>query len=36
VGRKQKLLYLGRLSALPTNNRLVWKGLPGTNTLANY
>ncbi len=27
---------LGRLLALPTNNRLSWKGLPGTNTLAYY
>ncbi len=28
-------LYV-KLLALPTNNRLVWKGLPGTNTLAYY
>jgi len=26
----------GRLRALPTNNRLGWKGLLGTNTLAYY
>ncbi len=26
----------GRLQALPTKTRLGWKGLPGTNTLANY
>jgi hypothetical protein len=26
----------GRLLALPTNIRLGWKGLPGTNTLAYY
>jgi hypothetical protein len=26
----------GRLLALPTNIRLGWKGLPGTNTLAFY
>ncbi len=25
-----------RLLALPTNIRLGWKGLPGTNTLAYY
>jgi len=25
---------LGRLLALPTNNRLSWRGLAGTNTLA--
>jgi hypothetical protein len=25
-----------RLLALHTNNRLGWKGLPGTNTLASY
>jgi len=24
------------LLALPTNTRLGWKGLPGTNTLAYY
>jgi hypothetical protein len=29
------LLY-GRLGALPIDNRLGWKGLPGTNTLAYY
>ena len=27
---------LGRLLALPTNNRLGWKGLIGVNTLAYY
>ncbi len=27
---------LGRLLALPTNIRLSWKGLQGTNTLAFY
>jgi len=27
---------LGRLLVFPTNNRLDWKGLPGTNTLAYY
>jgi hypothetical protein len=27
---------LGRLLALPTNNSLGWKGLPGANTLAYY
>ncbi len=27
---------LGRLLASPTNIRLGWKGLPGTNTLAYY
>jgi hypothetical protein len=27
---------LGRLMALPTNTRLGWKGLPGTNALAYY
>ncbi len=26
----------GRLLALPTNIRLGWKGLPGTNILAYY
>jgi hypothetical protein len=26
----------GRLLALPTNIRLGWKGLPGTNTLAYF
>jgi len=26
----------GRFLALPTNIRLGWKGLPGTNTLAYY
>jgi hypothetical protein len=26
----------GRFLALPTNIRLGWKGLPGTNTLAFY
>jgi hypothetical protein len=26
----------GRLLTLFTNNRLVWKGLPGTNTPAYY
>jgi hypothetical protein len=26
----------GRLLASPTNTRLGWKGLPGTNTLAYY
>ncbi len=26
----------GRLLALPTNTRLGWKGLPGTDTLAYY
>ncbi len=26
----------GKLLALPTNNRLIWKVLPGTNTLAYY
>jgi len=25
----------GRLLALPTNNRLGWKDLPGANTLAH-
>ncbi len=25
-----------RLLALPTNNRVGWKGLPGANTLAYY
>jgi hypothetical protein len=29
------LLY-GWLLALPTNNRLGWKNLPGTNTLVYY
>ncbi len=27
---------LGYAPALPTNISLGWKGLPGTNTLANY
>jgi hypothetical protein len=27
---------MGRLLTLPTNNRLCWKGLTGTNTLAYY
>ena len=27
---------LGRLLALPTNNRLGWKGLPGANTITYY
>jgi hypothetical protein len=27
---------LGRFQALPTNIRLGWKSLPGTNTLADY
>jgi hypothetical protein len=27
---------LGRLLGLPTNIRLGWKSLPGTNTLAYY
>jgi hypothetical protein len=27
---------LGRLLALPTNIRLEWKGLPGTNTAVYY
>jgi hypothetical protein len=27
---------LGRLLALPTNIRLGWKGVPGTNALAYY
>jgi hypothetical protein len=26
----------GSLLALPTNNRLGWNSLPGTNTLAYY
>jgi hypothetical protein len=26
----------GKFLALPTNTRLGWKGLPGTNTLAYY
>jgi hypothetical protein len=26
----------GRLLDLPTNTRLVWKGLPGANALAYY
>jgi hypothetical protein len=29
-------LLLARLLALPTNIRLGWKGLPGTNALAYY
>ncbi len=29
-------LLKGSLMALPTNVRLVWKGLSGTNTLAYY
>jgi hypothetical protein len=29
-----KVLHLGKLLALPTNVRLEWKGLPGTNTIA--
>jgi hypothetical protein len=28
--------YKGRLLASPTNMRLDWKGLPGTNALAYY
>ncbi len=28
--------FYGRLLALPTNIRLSWKGLPGTNTPAYY
>ncbi len=28
--------FKGRLLASPTNIRVVWKGLPGTNTLAYY
>jgi hypothetical protein len=32
---KEAPLYV-RLLALPTNIRLGWKGLPGTNTLAYY
>ncbi len=28
--------FKGRLLALHTNNRLGWRGLPGTNTLAYY
>jgi hypothetical protein len=31
-----KALLLGRLLALPTNIRLGWRGLPGTNTPAYY
>ncbi len=27
---------LRQASALPANNRLFWKSLPGTNTLAYY
>ncbi len=27
---------LGYALALPANIRIGWKGLPGTNTLANY
>jgi len=29
-------ILLGRLLASPSNIRLVWKGFPGTSTLANY
>jgi hypothetical protein len=29
-------LRCSRLLALPSNSRLGWKGLPGTNTLAYY
>jgi hypothetical protein len=31
-----KCFSLGRLLALPTNNRIGWKGLQGENTLAYY
>ncbi len=45
VGKARSLLYsgvpergvhMGRLLAVPTNTRLGWKGLPGTNTLAYF
>jgi hypothetical protein len=29
-----KVIHFGRLLALPSNIRLGWKGLPGTNTVA--
>ncbi len=32
----QKGALLGQTPALPTNIRLGWKGLPGTNTQAYY
>ncbi len=31
-----RALIQGRLLALPTNNKLGWKCLPGTNALAYY
>jgi hypothetical protein len=30
------LMFAGRLLDLPTNIRLHWKDLPGTNTVAYY
>jgi hypothetical protein len=30
------VLHSGKPEALPANIRLDWKGLPRTNTLANY
>jgi hypothetical protein len=45
VGKVRSLPFLknlsdaphqGRLLALPINNGVGWKGLPGTNTLAYY
>jgi hypothetical protein len=33
---KCSILGLTSLVALPTNNRLGWKGLPGTNSQAYY
>jgi hypothetical protein len=31
-----KVASLAQAAALPTNIRLSWKGLPGTNTVAYY
>jgi hypothetical protein len=30
------LMFAAKVVALPKNNKLGWKGLPGTNTLAYY
>ncbi len=35
-GYRSGASILGRIVVLPTNIRLDWKGLPGTNTLAHY
>ncbi len=35
-GVPERGVHLGRLLAVPTNTRLGWKGLPGTNAIAYF